>query len=97
MKDAIRVEGIDKPVTPKVSIIVPNYNHARFLRQGLDSILHQTFQDFELILLDDCSMDNSRAILAEYRWDPRIQMQFNEENSGSTFKQWNKGVKLARG
>jgi glycosyltransferase involved in cell wall biosynthesis len=97
MKNAIRVQGIDKSITPKVSVIVPNYNHARFLRQRLDSILHQTFQDFELILLDDCSIDDSRIILSEYERDPRVRMQFNEENSGSTFKQWNKGVRLARG
>jgi glycosyltransferase involved in cell wall biosynthesis len=45
---------------PTVSIIVPNYNHARFLRQRIDTILGQTFQDFELILLDDCSTDESR-------------------------------------
>jgi glycosyltransferase involved in cell wall biosynthesis len=86
-----------KSSAPIVSVIVPNYNHARFLRQRLDSILHQTFQDFELIVLDDCSTDDSRVILSEYAGDARVWMQFNEENSGSTFKQWNKGVRLARG
>lgn len=83
--------------TPRVSIIVPNYNHARFLRKRLDSILGQTFPDFELILLDDCSTDESRSILAEYAADPRARIEFNDKNSGSTFKQWNKGVRLARG
>jgi len=82
---------------PKVSVVVPNYNHARFLRQRLNSIVGQTFQDFELILLDDCSTDESRAILSEYAADPRARTEFNEKNSGSTFKQWNKGVRLARG
>jgi glycosyltransferase involved in cell wall biosynthesis len=82
---------------PKVSVIVPNYNHARFLRQRLDSIVGQTFQDFELILLDDCSTDDSQSILREYAADPRVRMAFNEKNSGSTFSQWNKGVGLARG
>jgi glycosyltransferase involved in cell wall biosynthesis len=91
---------------PDVSVIVPNYNHARFLRQRLDSILAQTVSDFELILLDDGSTDESREILREYaataarkqaqrRVD--IRVEFNETNSGSTFKQWNKGVRLARG
>jgi GT2 family glycosyltransferase len=42
---------------PNVSVIVSNYNHARFLRQRIDSVLGQTYQDFELILLDDCSTD----------------------------------------
>jgi glycosyltransferase involved in cell wall biosynthesis len=82
---------------PKVSVIVPNYNHARFLRRRIDSILAQTFQDFELILLDDCSTDDSRSILREYASDPRVRLEFSDANSGSTFKQWNKGVRLARG
>jgi glycosyltransferase involved in cell wall biosynthesis len=82
---------------PKVSIVVPNYNHARFLRRRLDSILAQTFQDFELILLDDCSTDESRSILHEYASEPRVRLEFNEVNSGSAFKQWNKGVRLAAG
>jgi len=82
---------------PTVSVIVPNYNHARFLRKRIDSVLQQTFQDFELILLDDCSTDDSRSILSSYAGDPRIRIEFNDANSGSTFKQWNKGVRLARG
>jgi glycosyltransferase involved in cell wall biosynthesis len=82
---------------PKVSVIVPNFNHARFLRQRIDSILGQTFQDFELILLDDCSTDDSRTILSSYAADPRVRVEFNAANSGSPFKQWNKGVRLARG
>jgi glycosyltransferase involved in cell wall biosynthesis len=82
---------------PKVSVVIPNYNHARFLRQRVDSVLAQTYQDFELILLDDCSTDESQSILREYAANPRVRMEFNEENSGSTFKQWNKGVRLARG
>jgi glycosyltransferase involved in cell wall biosynthesis len=82
---------------PKVSVIVPNYNHARFLRKRIDSILAQTYQDFQLILLDDCSTDESRSILREYAGDPRVSLEFNEVNSGSTFKQWNKGVRMARG
>jgi hypothetical protein len=82
---------------PKVSVIVPNYNHARFLRKRIESALRQTYQDFELILLDDCSSDDSRTILSQYADDPRVRIEFNEVNSGSTFKQWNKGVRLARG
>ena len=82
---------------PKVSVVVPNYNHARFLPKRIDSILEQTFQDFELILLDDCSTDDSRSILAKYADSSRVRTEFNEINSGSSFKQWNKGVGLARG
>jgi glycosyltransferase involved in cell wall biosynthesis len=82
---------------PKVSVIVPNYNHARFLPRRIDSILGQTFQDFELILLDDCSTDASRSILFQYAGKSRVRIEFNEVNSGTPFKQWNKGVGLARG
>src|SRR6202043_2352137 len=70
---------------------------ARYLRQRVESVLGQTYQDFEVILLDDCSTDESQSILREYAADPRVRMEFNEKNSGSTFKQWNKGVRLARG
>lgn len=84
--------------TPKVSVVVPNYNHARFLRQRIDSILAQTFQNFELILLDDCSTDDSRSVLSSYSSDPHVSaVVFNEKNSGTTYKQWNRGVRLARG
>ncbi len=82
---------------PTVSVIIPNYNHARFLRQRVESVLRQTYQDFEVILLDDCSTDDSQSILREYASDPRVRIELNEKNSGSTFKQWNKGVRLARG
>ena len=81
----------------KRSIVVPNYNHKRFLLQRLDSILAQSLQDFELILLDDCSTDGSQTILEKYARYLRVRLEFNEVNSGSPFKQWNKGVQLARG
>lgn len=83
---------------PKVSVILPNYNHGIYLQERIDSILNQTFQDFELIILDDVSTDNSKDIIEKYRGNPKIQhIVYNETNSGSTFKQWNKGVGLARG
>lgn len=84
--------------SPAVSVIVPNYNHERFLRQRLDSILGQTFQDFELILLDDLSSDGSRALLESYASHPKVaELCFNERNGGSPYRQWNKGLGLARG
>jgi glycosyltransferase involved in cell wall biosynthesis len=86
-----------EPYMPKLTVIVPNYNHERFLAKRLESILNQTFQDFELILLDDCSTDNSRLILSQSVRDHRVRIEFNDVNSGSTFKQWNKGVQLAQG
>lgn len=83
---------------PKVSVIVPNYNHERFLRQRIDSILNQTFTDFELILLDDCSTDNSYDILLSYQQNLKVTaIKRNEKNTGSPFKQWENGIKIAQG
>ena len=83
---------------PKVSIIVPNYNHAPFLKERLDSIFNQTFQDFEVILLDDASTDNSISILTKYAKDKRVShLIVNRENTGSPFKQWKKGLEIAKG
>jgi len=83
--------------TPKVSVIVPNYNHARFLDQRLSSIFAQTFGDFELLFLDDASTDDSRSVFEKYAGDPRVRAIFNSSNGGSTFKQWNRGVREASG
>ena len=84
--------------SPLVSVIVPNYNHARFLRQRIDSILNQTIQDFELILLDDCSSDGSVEILRACQSSPKVTaLIINEKNSGSPFTQWNNGLKIASG
>jgi len=92
----LKVSTVDSlPAT--VSVIIPNYNHARYLRQRIDSVLGQTYQDFEVIVLDDGSTDESRSIIREYGNDSRLKIKFNDKNSGSTFKQWNKGVRLARG
>lgn len=83
---------------PRVSVIVPNYNHAEFLEQRIESILNQTCQDFELILLDDNSTDESIAILHKYKHHPKVsQWVVNSVNSGSPFVQWNLGVSLAKG
>lgn len=82
---------------PTVSVVVPNYNHARFLRRRLDSILAQTFGDYELIILDDASTDASIEIIGPYLRDPRVRFHSNASNSGSTFAQWNRGVALAGG
>jgi len=87
-----------KKENPLISVIVPNYNHARYLRKRLDSIIYQSYSNIEIILLDDASTDDSREILAEYAAiDSRIQCYYNEENSGSPFRQWQKGIDLACG
>lgn len=83
---------------PKISIVVPNYNHAAYLEERLESIFNQTFEDYEVILLDDSSTDNSAEILKKYACHPKVtHCIINEENSGGTFIQWNKGIELAKG
>ena len=82
----------------KVSVIIPNYNHASFLQQRIESVLHQSYQNFEIIILDDCSTDNSRDIIASYSSNKKIShIVYNATNSGSTFSQWKKGIALASG
>jgi glycosyltransferase involved in cell wall biosynthesis len=85
-------------VSPLVSVVVPNYNHEKYLKERLDSIFSQSYPNFEVILLDDCSTDSSRSILMEYANNPKVShCVFNETNSGNTFIQWNKGIALAKG
>lgn len=83
---------------PKVSVIIPNFNHAKYLKERIESVLYQTYQDFEVILMDDCSTDDSRKVLDQYRSHPKVtQVIYNELNSGSTFRQWKKGITFAKG
>ncbi|MDC1022340.1 glycosyltransferase [Schleiferiaceae bacterium] len=83
---------------PLVSVIVPNYNHAQFLDERLQSIANQSYKNIEVLLMDDCSLDHSTDLLA--RWadrDTRMTTLFNDQNSGSPFAQWAKGAQRAEG
>lgn len=84
---------------PKVSVIVPNYNHSRYLSQRLEPIYRQTYKNIEVILLDDNSTDESIQILEEYqqRYPNITRCYFNDKNSGSVFYQWKRGIELAQG
>ncbi|MCB2173738.1 glycosyltransferase [bacterium] len=83
---------------PLVTAIIPNYNHAGFLEQRIRSVLAQTFQDYEVLLLDDASTDNSSEVLERFTGHPRVRdLLLNRENSGNPFRQWNKGVAAANG
>ncbi len=80
-----------------ISVIIPSYNHARYLDQRIQTVLNQTYPISELIILDDASPDNSQQIISRYSSDPRIShIIFNKTNSGSTFNQWEKGLQLAK-
>ena len=83
----------------KVSIIVPNYNHAEYLEERLNSIYSQTYTNYEVILLDDCSTDASRDILLRYQkmFPEKTRIIFNDVNSGRPFWQWLKGIEAAKG
>lgn len=83
---------------PEVSVIVPNFNHAPFLKKRIDSIVNQSFQDFEIIILDDCSSDNSFEQIEQYRQHSKVsKIIYNKVNSGSPFRQWKMGISLAKG
>ena len=85
--------------SPLVSVIVPSYNHQEFLPRRLRSIAEQTYQNIEVIVLDDASQDGSQSTLKQFcENEPRVKHQlFNAENSGQPILQWIKGVNLARG
>jgi len=91
------LDTTEAPDMPRVTVVTPNYNYARYLPKRIDSILDQTLQDFELLILDDASTDNSREIIESYSKDQRTKVIFNQQNSGSTFKQWNLGLSQAKG
>ncbi|MRX50211.1 glycosyltransferase [Paracoccus sp. S-4012] len=84
---------------PRISVIVPNYNYARYLPERIASIIAQDFPILEIIVLDDASTDDSLAVLEELAADsPRpIRIVPAEANSGNVFRQWRKGVAMARG
>lgn len=82
---------------PKVSIIIPNFNHARYLEERLASIINQTFKDFELIVLDDCSIDDSVEVIQNFLGEFPYRLIVNQANSGSTFAQWDRGIEIATG
>lgn len=80
----------------KVSIIIPNYNHCKFLQKRVETVLNQTYLNFEIIILDDSSTDASKIIIENYRTNLRVSnIVYNKVNSGNTFFQWKKGIQLA--
>jgi glycosyltransferase involved in cell wall biosynthesis len=82
---------------PKVSIVLPSYNYARYLDERIQSLLNQTYTDFELIIVDDASTDNSVEVINQYVHDARVKTHFFEQNSGLPYKRWNDGADLAQG
>jgi glycosyltransferase involved in cell wall biosynthesis len=82
---------------PDISVVVPAYNAAPYLPAALDSILQQSFQSFEIVVIDDCSKDSTWAVIQQYAArDQRIRPYRNERNLGIAGNR-NKGVSLATG
>ncbi|MBQ7628652.1 MAG: glycosyltransferase family 2 protein [Selenomonadaceae bacterium] len=84
---------------PAISVIIPLYNVDKYVGECLDSLLAQTFQDFEVIVVDDCSTDNSVAVVKNYasKFGGRLKLYHMAKNSGGAGLPRNKGIKLARG
>lgn len=77
------------------SIVMPSYNTGRFIRETIESVLQQTYINWELIIVDDCSKDNTLDILAQYE-DKRIKVLVNEKNSGAAVSR-NRAIAEAKG
>lgn len=84
---------------PAVSVIIPLYNAEKYVAECLDSFWSQTFQDFEIIVVDDCSTDNSLAIVKSYleKFGGRLKISRMKKNSGSAPAPRNKGFNFSRG
>ena len=78
-----------------VSIVMPNYNSVKFIKETIDSVISQTYQNWELIIVDDCSSDNSLEIIKQYK-DNRIRIQENKSNSGAAISR-NNAIESAKG
>jgi glycosyltransferase involved in cell wall biosynthesis len=81
---------------PLVSYIIPSYNHAQYISKAIDSVLSQTYQPIELIIVDDGSSDNTREVLLQYENHPDITIIFNEINLRQSATV-NKALKIAKG
>jgi glycosyltransferase involved in cell wall biosynthesis len=87
------------PELPAVSVAVPNYNYARYMADRLGSVFRQTHPVAEVLVLDDCSTDDSLKVIPEVAARARREVRLvpNEVNSGSVFAQWRKAAEIATG
>lgn len=80
-----------------VSVVMASYNHEKYLPTAIESVLNQTFPDLELIIVDDCSKDNSKRVIERYQnQDPRVHAFFHEKNLGIA-RTANEGLNAVRG
>ena len=89
------MEELKEVLNPLVSVIMPVYNAEQFLDRAIQSILNQTYDKWELLLIDDCSTDNSLKLINKYS-DPRIRLLVNETNRGIA-QASNRGIEESKG
>ena len=83
--------------SPRISVLMPTYNFARYLPEAIESVLHQNFKDFELLIVDDASKDNSAEIIKAYAArDSRVRYKINSPNLGMV-PNWNLCMDMACG
>jgi glycosyltransferase involved in cell wall biosynthesis len=82
-----------QPTQPRVTVIIPNYNHTRFISQAINSVLRQSYRSYEIIVVDDGSTDNSRQVVAQFGDQVRYIWQENQGLAGAR----NTGLRAARG
>ena len=99
--EAAKKQSKLKEAPIKISVAVPNYNYEKFLLQRIYSILNQNIKIYELLLLDDCSTDNSRELIDQLEEELKpyinVKKKYNETNGGTAFKQWRKGYEESTG
>jgi glycosyltransferase involved in cell wall biosynthesis len=83
-------------MAPKISVCIPTYNYAHYISFAVESILSQQFTDFELLIVDDCSKDNTEEVVSRFLYDKRVLFEKNERNLGLVGN-WNKCLSKARG
>ncbi|MEH7321092.1 glycosyltransferase family 2 protein, partial [Priestia megaterium] len=82
-------------MNPTVSVIIPTYNVEAYIKETIQSVLNQTYQNFEIIIVDDCSTDGTVNVIKQFQ-DTRINLFLNEKNSGPSYSR-NKAINLAKG
>jgi glycosyltransferase involved in cell wall biosynthesis len=81
-KSVVQLIKLSDMCIPKVSVVIPSYNYGRFLDEAIQSVLNQTYSDFELIIIDDQSTDNTDEVVQKYLHDERVAYHKNEKNLG---------------
>lgn len=86
----------NRPSVPRVSVFIPAFNAGPYIADAIDSVLAQTWSDFELLIIDDGSTDDTRMVLERYAGDGRIHIEYNEVNRGTPWTR-NRGLAMVRG